>query len=256
MSEVVSLFPEGRPDKPRHAETKGYRDLHALFGTCGLMRQIGVAAGPSGCGKTTAAMAFAASTPGATYIRLTATANTAQPFLVKLLTGIGGWAQPNLGKAELFDEAASFLRRYSLEKPVVIIDEMNLGTPELVHVLRDLWDAARCGLVLIGTEDMENLWSPTARRRAGRGDPFEAFRARIAQRLHLDRPGDRDVDALCAHLDLKGRRERDLIARCLKRGNGLHSLKGLLENAEQLAGAGKPVTTAHLEDAACLMGVK
>lgn len=254
MSEVVRLAASLPADKPEHCELTAYRECHDLFAVCQRMGQIGLAIGPTGCGKTTAAKAFAATVDGASYIRLTTTANTVQPFLVKLCGALCIYAAPNLGKADLFDLIVSELARSYRGKRLVIVDEMNHGTAEIVHLIRDLWDATRCGVALVGTPDMENLWAERAGRKAGKGDAFAAFRARIGVRLELKKPCADDVDALCRHLDLKGKRERDLIEKCVRAWDGLHNLEHLLANARQLAGAGRAITAEHLFDAASLTG--
>lgn len=254
MSEVVRLSTSHPTDKPEHCELTAFRECRDLFALCRNMRQLGVAVGPTGCGKTTAAKAFAAKESGVGYIRLTTTANTTQPFLVKLCGALRIYASPNLGKADLFDLVIGELGRPYRSTDLLIVDEMNHGTAELVHLLRDLWDNTRCGMALIGTPDMENLWAERAGRKTGKGDAFAAFRARVGQRLELHKPIAEDVDALCRHLDLKGKRERDLIEKCVRAWDGLHNLEHVLENARQLAGDGRAITAENLFDAASLSG--
>ncbi len=255
MSDVIRLHSTVPAGKPPHCEIKAYRDLHNLFSVCRRTGSIGVASGPTGCGKTTAAMAFAAGERDAIYVRMTAAANTMQPFLVKLAAAMRTYATPNLGKAELFDIVAERLGRASASTPVVIVDEMNHGSGEIVHVVRDLWDATRCGFVMLGTSDMETLWAEKTGRRAGKGDAFAAFRARVRITIELDRPDVADVAALCLHLDLSGKRERDLLGRCIRQWDGLHRLESILATARELAGTGNTVNATHLIDAAKLTGV-
>lgn len=250
MSEVVRLPTVEPENKPEHCELMAYRELHELFTVCRRMGQIGTATGPTGCGKTTAAKAFAEA-GRARYIRLTTTANTVQPFLVKLCAAVGAYATPNLGRADLFDLAVDKLDT-SFGPRLLIVDEMNHATAEIIHLIRDLWDATRCGVVLVGTPDMENLWAERSGRKAGKGDAFAAFRARVGQRQNVRKPGPTDVEALCRHLGLKGKRERDLIAKCVEAWDGLHNLEHLLANARQLAGGDHAVTAEHLFDAASL----
>jgi DNA transposition AAA+ family ATPase len=254
MSEVVRLSTSLPGNKPEHCELTAYRECHDLFDLCRRMGQIGISTGPTGCGKTTAAKAFAAKESGASYIRLTTTANTTQPFLVKLSGILRIYASPNLGKADLFDLVVTELTRSYCGKKLLIVDEMNHGTAELVHLIRDLWDAIHCGVVLIGTPDMENLWAERAGRKTGKGDAFAAFRARIGQRQELKKPNADDVDALCRHLDLKGKRERDLIEQYVQAWDGLHNFEHLLANAYELAEAGRSITAENLFDAASLTG--
>ncbi|MEI7606678.1 MAG: AAA family ATPase [Rhodospirillaceae bacterium] len=252
MPEVIKLPSSASLAKPGVCEIKAFRDLQDMLIFCQRIGQIGISVGPTGCGKTTTTQAFVDKNLRTFYVRLTTVSNTVQPFLVKLCEALGTYGATNLGKADLFDQAVRKLGRH--DHALIIVDEMNHGTAEVIHLLRDLWDAARCGIALVGTPEMETLWVERAGRKAGRGDAFAAFRARIGQRLELTKPGPADVDALCQHLGLKGKRERDLISRHVRAWDGMHSLEQLLRNAQEIAGDGNAVTVEHLFDAASLTG--
>lgn len=243
MTESPYIVDASALEKP--CAIQAFRGASDLLDVCRRQRQIGVVVGTTGTGKTTAAKAHAKAHPADTvYLRLPVVANTPQPFLVRLSRAAGLPHATHTGKADLSEELVSFLR--SKPGKLVIIDEANHMTPDLVHIVRELWDEARCGFVLVGTPDMEALWEHRSGRRAkATGDAFAAFRARIGQRLAMPQPDDGDVKALCQHLGLSGRREHDLIAGCLKGGIGLHSLEQLLTNARLAAGEAT-VTVEHL----------
>ncbi|HYH19128.1 MAG TPA: AAA family ATPase [Azospirillum sp.] len=223
---------------------QAFREAEDTFTMCRRLGQIGVIVGTTGTGKTTAAKAHAEGNKASTvYMRLPIVANTPQPFLVRLCRAAGCDYAPNMGKAELSEELVICLR--ATPGMLVIIDEANHLTADLVHIVREIWDEARCGFVLVGTPEMEALWAERRGRR-GVGDGFAAFRARIGQRLPMPKPSAEDVKALCQHMGLSGKREHDLIARCLKGGIGLHNLEQLLTNARLAAGEGEVVTADHL----------
>ena len=258
MSEVIRLTSSSPPNKPELCPPElcpltAYRELHALFATCRRTKQIGVAVGPTGSGKTTAAKAYAAAdaySSEVAYLRINTTINAGQPFLNKLCAAVRAYPPHGSGKADFLDAIKEMIvRSYGVR--LIILDEMNLGSGEILHLIRDLWDEARCGVVLLGTPEMENLW---ARRGKSKSDPFEAFRDRIGQRLDIARPDSDDVNALCRHYDLNGKRERDMVADSMRKWNGLHGFDRLMENARQLAGEGQPVAAQHLIDAAELTG--
>jgi DNA transposition AAA+ family ATPase len=251
MSEVIRLTSSSPANKPEHCPLTAYRELHDLFTTCRRTQQIGVAVGPTGSGKTTAAKAYAADwRNNAAYLRINTTINAGQPFLNKLCAAVRAYPPQGSSKADFLDAVKErVVQSYGVG--LIILDEMNHGSGEILHLIRDLWDEARCGVVLLGTPEMENLW---ARRAKSKSDPFEAFRDRIGQRLDIARPDNDDVSALCRHYDLIGKRERDLVAASMRKWNGLHGFDRLMENARQLAGEGKPVTAQHLIDAAELTG--
>lgn len=250
MTETVMVLDPSALEKP--SPIQAFREAGDLFALCRRLGQLGTVIGTTGTGKTTAAKAHAEANPGGTvYMRLPIVANTPQPFLVRLCRAAGCTFATNMGKAELSEVLVSVLR--SKPEMLVIIDEANHMTPELVHIVRELWDEARCGFVLVGTPDMEALWAQRPGQRTSAADAFAAFRARIGQKLAMPKPGADDVTALCRHIGLAGKREQGLVAQCLKGGIGLHSLEQLLTNARLVAGDGNAVTVEHLALAATMM---
>lgn len=250
MTEVQTIVDPDALGKP--CAIRAFQDVGHTLAMCRRLRQIGVIVGTTGAGKTTAAKAHAEAHPTTTvYMRLPVFAATLQPFLVRLSRAAGLPPTSLTGKAELAEDLIGFLR----SKPgiLVIIDEANHMTPDLVQGVRELWDEARCGFALVGTPDMEVLWAERSGRRAGANDPMAAFRARIGQRLPMPKPDADDVTVLCRHMGLTGKREHDLIARCLKGGIGLHSVEQLLSNARLLAGDDQAVTVENLFDAYSMM---
>lgn len=243
MTEAMTILDPDALEQP--CAIKAFLEAGRTLATCRRQRQIGVIVGTTGTGKTTAVKAHAEAHRAKTvYMRLPVFAATAQPFLVRLCQAAGLPHASHMGKAELAEDLIDFLRG----KPgmLVIIDEANHMTPELVHIVRELWDDARCGFALVGTPDMEALWAERTGRRANTGDAFAAFRARIGQWHAMPTPDADDVATLCQHMGLSGKREHDLIARCLKGGIGLHSVEQLLSNARAVAGEGDAVTVEHL----------
>ncbi len=163
------------------------------------------------------------------------------------------YPQQNASKYNLYDLALRRLR----DGDLVIIDEGNHLTPEVIHLLRDLHDEMRSsrrrvGVALVGTPEMTELW--TKRRPGKNSDAFAAYRARIGQMVELKGPCEADIDELCGHFGLKGRREGDVIAKLAKGWDGLHNVDQLMVNAQALAGADIAVTSEHLFGAAEVMG--
>ncbi|KAA0683344.1 AAA family ATPase [Roseomonas genomospecies 6] len=243
MTENTNIVDADALGKP--CAIRAFRDAGDLLDVCRQLRQIGVIVGTTGTGKTTTAKAHAERHPSNTvYMRLPVVANTPQPFLVRLCRAAGLPHTIHTGKADLAEELVGYL--HSKPGVLVIIDEANHMTPDLVHIVREIWDEAKCGFVLVGTPDMEALWAPQPGRRAkATAEAFAAFRARIGQRLVMPQPDHDDVKSLCQHMGLSGRREHELIAGCLKGGIGLHSLEQLLTNARLAAGEAA-VTVDHL----------
>ncbi len=253
--EVVRLTLPDTANKPTVCETTAYREIQDTLDLCRRLGQIGVITGPTGCGKTTACKAFAkVRHNNARYLRVTIAANSSQPFLHRLCDVIGGYPQPNAGKCELYELAL----RNLYDGDLVIIDEGNHLTSEVIQILRDLHDEARSrnsrriGIVFVGTPEMTELWN---KRRNGKGsDAFAAFRARIGQTAELKGVGEADIDALCVHFGLKGKRERDVIAKVAKAWDGLHNVDQLMANARLLAGSVSAISSDHLFQAASVMG--
>ncbi len=254
METVVRLPVPEPANKPRYCETAAYREIYDVLALCRQQGQIGVITGPTGVGKTTACQEFTEKL-GVSYMRMPVAANAAQPFLCRLVKAIGRYPQNNAGKHDLYTEIAEHRWRSGA---LLIIDEGSRLTEELVLVLHALWDEARTwhghriGIALVGTPEMTDIWAERRNKRAR--DPLAPFRARIGQTVALKGPDEADIDALCGHFGLKGKRERDVIARFAKAWDGLHNIDQLMVNARSLAGPGKPIGSEHLFAAAEVMG--
>lgn len=252
-----------------------FQAAHSFFATCQRQQQIGVLTGGTGVGKTTAAKAFAEGNHSAVYLRLTATASTQQPFLVKLCSALGCRHGVNDSKADLFDAAIDNVRerrelgrnpyRNSMSQRhrangdavlphtvLIILDEFNHATAELVHTVRDLWDTERHGLVLLGTPEMTELWAPRPKNKKKNAKEFAAFKARIGQEDDLRPPTREDAALICEKMGLGGKEEQRQITELLKHWDALHKLDQLMINASAFA-KDKPITVEHLRDALAVM---
>lgn len=249
------ILPLSTPaNKARHCETAVYREIQDTLALCQRLGQIGVITGPTGVGKTTACRDFA-KTDGALYLRMTHAAANAQPFLHRVCEVLCGYTPANSGKYELY---SLIIRQTTRKGTLLIIDEGCRLTQELVLILHDIWDEARTyddhriGIALVGTPEMTDLW---AERRARKGrDPFAPFRARIGQSLDVKGLKDADINALCVHFGVRGKRERDVVASVARTWEGLHNVDQLMTNARLLAGTGNAIGSDHLIEAAKVMG--
>ena len=222
----------------------------ALFGSCRDHGLFGLIVGESGAGKTTAAMSFADGHDGAVYCRMSRAASRMGAGLRAIARSLIPW-----GAADGSAENAYRLILTELAKqaaPVLILDEAQHMADDLVDAVRDLYDEAGTGLVLIANAGLTERW--TAPRAARRGN-YDQVLGRIGPRLMLGGPHEADVSAIARHHGIESARELGIVQAAAALPGGLHNVAGLLGAARAFQPEGAP-TRHTLQKAARIAGTE
>ena len=202
----------------------GHAEAVARISFCVQENALGVITGDVGAGKTVAVRAAVAQLDPTRHhvIYIPNPAFGTRGLYVTIVSALG--AYPRFHKAEVMAQAAGLLAAETAERhrrPVIIIDEAHLLTPEQLEELRlltnaDMDSTSPFAGILVG--------QPTLARQLRMGS-FAALDQRIATRYQLKPMDLADTGYLRHHLALAGRDEPlfadDAIARLHRAANGL-----------------------------------
>jgi type II secretory pathway predicted ATPase ExeA len=227
--------------------------------TCRKSGQIGLVAGPSGIGKTTAARAVAEALDDdgaiAHYVMMTRAADGLQPGLLRIARAIGASAQPNAASADIYDAVVWCIANWP-RGSVLVLDEAQFMSEALIDALRNISDdlrgrRLRRGIVMVGTAD---LAARIDGRAGGRTKHYEPLRGRLYL-AELHALADDDFVAVTQALGIAGPGAVAAIAKAGAGRGGLHNVARVVEAARRVAGAGHPLSLAHIRVATQGIGV-
>jgi len=256
MTEVVNLREPPPEPKGDFCLTPTARDIQNTLRTCQSYGWLGVVVGEPGTGKT-AAITDYATQPEADDVhlcRMTRAAVRLQPGLVRLAEVMGCGAGPNWAAAELYN--AIQYRAKWMTNGLLILDEAQHLEDDFLEAIRDLFDEVGAegvvfGVVLVGNRGLMDRLSKTDKRRGHAG--FSQFTGRIGAKLDLTAPKAADVEALCAHHGIDGKRAVTLVKAVARLPGGLQKVRNLFGVARELGDGA--ITLNALEDAAQVVGL-
>jgi hypothetical protein len=254
MTEVVSLHQS--EEDPGYCLTPTVRGITGLLDNCHQHSLLGVVIGEPGTGKSTAIEAYVKDHDNAILCRMTKTTGGIQPMLVRLWQCVGGQMLNHAGAPELYEKILDELKRPYFE-PLLIVDEAQQLSDEALEGLRDLYDEAKIGLVLVGNEQLSSRWSTPQTKSAKSHAKYRYFaplRGRIGRPLEIRKPLKQDIQALCDYHKIEGREARKLMEIVASEPGYLHNVNNLLRVAKGLASSDSRLTLCNLKDAAQLTG--
>jgi DNA transposition AAA+ family ATPase len=171
----------------------------------------------------------------------------ATKFIIGMAAAWGQYqSRPDSGLA--YDYIALHLGPGSL----LIVDEAQRVDDRALDVVRALYDATGCGVVISGNpEALSSEGSRTTRRL--RNAPLIS---RATQRVEL--PGlimPDDLDAYCDHHRVQGARARTLLEKQVDEIFGLRRVARIVAAARAASGASKPLELKHIEGAIAALGL-
>lgn len=256
MTEIINLREPDPEPKGDFCLTPTARDIHHLLHTCQSFGWLGVVVGEPGTGKTAAITDYAARAEGGDVrlCRMTRAASRLQQGLVRLAEALGCGSMPNVSASELYN--AVRYRAGWMSNGLLILDEAQHLEDDLLEALRDLFDEVRddgvvFGVVLVGNRGLMDRLSKTDKRRGRAG--FSQFTGRIGAKLDLSAPKAADVEALCAHHGIDGKRAVALVKKAAQLPGALQKVRNLFGVARELGDGA--ITLKTLEDAAPVVGI-
>ncbi len=205
---------------------------------------LAVVYGAAGSGKSWALEHYCDEHTGCCYTTMSPARTTPAAVLSRVAEklGVGGGVTTAAG----LERAA--VDRLSVGPALLVVDEAHHLRQELLDVLRCVYDAAECGLVLAGNEP---LWS----RLAG-GDRAAQLVSRVGISCRLRRPAEQDVLELAKTLvggPVRGAGRAAVLAAGRGMG-GLRTVRKIVEQAHILArGDNRELNDQDLAEAAELL---
>jgi DNA transposition AAA+ family ATPase len=229
--------------------------IWTLLDRCYEHGHAGLVLGWPGVGKTTTLGEYAAARPRVLAFRATYAGRTKLGLMTDLcdVLGIPTGDQPrvnNLYRAVLRSLREPEPAMYRQEPPprLLAIDEANHLSDHGLEIVRDLYDQAGIGLVLLGNVELHIRLKRGANRWTS---GYLPLLSRITGRLDLEAVTREDLAVFARHHGVSGTAETFLVK--VARRGGLRVVNAVLAQARALAG-GSPLALAHLKDAAAIIG--
>ena len=134
---------------------------------------------------------------------------------------------------------------------LIIVDEAQHVSDDMLGCLRDLYDRCGIGLVWVGNFTLAERW---AGKRGARNRAFDAILGRRGPQIELDELLPGDIDAIATHHGIDDAASRDVLSRAAAVRGGLHNVNRILRVAKGRDGS-RAVTPDLLRDAAVITGV-
>ena len=233
-----------------YCPTPTAREIHNLMKICCQYRMMGMVVGEPGTGKSTAAEVFASVKKDVVLCRITKATSELQPMLVRLCEALGEGISQNRSKADLYETALWSLTQRFAAKNLLLFDEAQHLSDDALECVRDLFDEAKVGIVLIGNKGLKR-WETS--QKSKKANSFAQLRGRIGPFMDIKTPQDEDLTAICEHHKLQSSFE--LIRKVARKEGQLHLVDKLVYVAGELVEEGQPITQDVLKSAATIVGV-
>lgn len=195
----------------------------------------------AGIGKTAACEHFQSARPHAFLATMSPNTRTTHGMLVEL-AGRLGVQQPN--PAKLHRSIGDRLQRNG-KQTLLIVDEAQNLTGEAIDQLRNLFDIYKCGIALVGNDEVHNRFKAQEN-----GPSYAQLRRRVGKRLRRASPYPEDIAASITAWGITDEGSR----RFLTGVGNKHGALGQIDKTMKLAcllaaGDDSPVTERHIRAA-------
>jgi DNA transposition AAA+ family ATPase len=206
-------------------ETVNLRKIERL---CAFARNRGefcVVVGRAGFGKTQGLL-YARRRKGCFYVRVNG-GSTPKILLKQILRAIGAdWSHGPV--ADLLGAVIGHLQRR--QDALLLIDEADRLTIKSLELIRDVYDATECGIVLSGLHRLENIMVKGASLK----ENLEQLYSRVSAILRLEPITDDECDAIVGQFKVKEQRAKEYIRQRIAI-DGMRKLSKIIVNAQEIA---------------------
>ncbi len=226
------------PKAPDFVLTKSAIDFFGVFEHAQYTPDLAVISGGPGAGKTFACEAYRERTPNVWLL-------TAEPclssirMLLTLLADVLGVAETR--STERLSRA--IIGRVQATGGLLIVDEAQNLTTELLEQLRTVFDTGAIGITFVGDETVHARLEGL-----NRTAKYARLFSRVGMRLQRPVPAKRDIELLMDAWGVEGAPERRLLLAIARKPGALRGMTRCLRMAHMLAGAAgaEGVTEEHL----------
>jgi DNA transposition AAA+ family ATPase len=175
-----------------------YRQIKMVFDNAKSESMWFAISNKAGSGKTETLQDLFNRDKSGTIVFMQAEEWTARQFLTKLIEKTSGAIKGYHTISQLTDMAVSYFNGFSLQRPVLIIDEADKLKPSALRTLIPIYNRTehRLGAVLAGTDNLEKeIKKGVDLKRKG----FDELDSRLGRSfIHLKGASEADVKAICA----------------------------------------------------------
>ena len=235
QAEVIEKWLEARlvaaktralvPPPPDFVMTRSAEDFYALFQTAQYLPDMVMITGAPGVGKTMASDAYANQTPNVWKVTAQPCHSTVRMFLDALSHALG------LGVVASSERISrQIVHRLSGSGGLVIVDEAQHLTSQVLDQMRTFHDLAKIGIALVGNEHVVTRIDGFSRSK-----DFAQLHSRVGARVRRARPLLKDIDMLVDRWDVAGEPERKLLRTIGMKPGALRGMTKCLQMALRLA---------------------
>ncbi len=246
MTKQFSLV--NKQSVPVFIETPTVKRIHDMLTYCHQEDDIGIIVGKPGVGKTTALKQYAllknSKSFSVLYCSLSPALNSMSAVLNHLVSQLGGGNSRQI--SELHEKMLYFVNSFSM--PLIIIDEAQILSDNIIDELRCIYDAKNFPLIFCGNAKFKSRFNNA------KAASFTQFTSRVGIRLDIDEPCPKDIEAVCEAFSIdKSPATLKYITQLAKTSGGLRVISKLADQAKKLTEDEK-VTNTEFREVAKLMG--
>ncbi|MBP5857259.1 AAA family ATPase [Marivibrio halodurans] len=227
------------PDVPSFRPTPSANEVLALLRYAHVAQDLCIAVGVPGVGKTSAIDQYVATTPNVWKLTVSPSVKSVYGLLVKMCE-VMRVSEKNA--ALLSQRLESYLQD---KEGLLVVDEAQHATMEILEELRSFSDSAGVGLVLSGNHEILRKLSGSS----GRGR-YAQLVSRIGGRVVINKLRKADIEAIADAWNVTDPQERGFLHRIGGRPGALRNITKTMRLAGLLAqGAEEPRAIGHIQQA-------
>lgn len=224
---------------PGYVETRTSAELWSTLVYAQTLGEMAVVTLGAGMGKTMTAEEYARRRPHAHIVTMRPTTKNVSNMLQEIGRVLG---VPGLHRRDLDTAIAAQVRRNGRD-PLLIIDEAQHLQDEAVNQLRYFLDVSKCGIVLLGNEELYGRFGGTSPKAA-----YAQLHRRVGKRLKRMRPLAADIEVIIAAWGVAEAEAVGLLRAIGNKPGALSQISKTMMLASLIC-EGQPVTAAHIRRA-------
>lgn len=236
---------KGLPAGPEFIQTRTSRELIETFSYAQMLPEMAVVTLAAGMGKTRTAREFCASRPHAHLVTMSPVTKTVFGMMAEIADSLGVLTSTGMPATAIHVHRVVAHRLGRTPNTLLIIDEAQNLIDEAVDQARSLLDQYKCGLVLMGNEEIYTRFD-----RKSNGPSYAQIKRRIGKKMHRRTPYAEDIQSFIDAWGVEDAGARKLLTGIGKKPGALGQIDKTMRLASIIArGDGDEIAEKHVRAA-------